>query len=122
MAEGLDWDVSLPHQCQPVVGKRSIFLRQNDVLTVFDVLCCSAGHDCRYVFQFVTGTQIRSVTDDSVIEQAATIDIFGFLESIEEVSKQHGAFLIALAGCDNPWLRKSIVTQRMRFQSHAHPG
>jgi len=122
MAELIRLDPGLLHEREPVVRKRSILFRENNITTVFDVLGPAAGEDGGDVFEFVPAAEVGAITHDTIIEKATSVAILCLFKSIDEVSEKGGAFLVTFARGFDSWLRESVVAERVSLELDPHAG
>ncbi len=122
MAELLGLDTGLLHEGEPVVGEGGVLFEEDDVAAVLDFLCTATGDDGGNVFKFVAAAKVGAVTGDAVVKETAAIGVLGFLEAIDEVGEEAGAFFVALAGGHDAGLGESVVAEGMGFERHAHAG
>ena len=111
MGELLGFDSSLLHESEPVVGQRSVFLGEDDVAAVFDLLCAAASDDRGNVFEFVPAAEVGAVADNAVVEDAAAVAVFRFFQAVDEMREERGTLLVAFAGGEDAGLGKSVVAQ-----------
>ena len=69
MRETISSDASLLHQREPVVSQRSVLFWEHDIATVMDALCAGTRNDRWNVFEFVSATEVRAITNDAIIKK-----------------------------------------------------
>ena len=72
-----------------------------------------ASNECRYVIDAMPTPDVAAVTDQTVIENSATINIFRFLQPIKKIGKQLGLLKFPLEVCLYVGLRSAPVAQFM---------